>query len=192
MSYSCSRGTVHPDVLAGSQPAHEAVVDAAEQLLLLVRDADDGELREAVEVVDDAGVFELIDLIKDDDRSRVVVLLEAVDEFIVRRRLPVDVDGGAEIVEDLVEGTKPCVVAPAVGVGGLDIEDFFSKSFGDELRDAGFAGAAGPGDDGGVGRLSVRDRFEDAIELLISASRCSTSRRTNPARRTRASRIIYF
>jgi len=46
---------VHPDVLAGAQPAREAVVDAAEQLLFLVRDADDRELREAVKVVDDAG-----------------------------------------------------------------------------------------------------------------------------------------
>jgi hypothetical protein len=52
---------VHPDVFAGAQSAHEAVVDAAEQFLLLVRDADDGELWEAVEVVDDAGVLELID-----------------------------------------------------------------------------------------------------------------------------------
>jgi len=79
---------VHPDVFAGAEAAHEAVVDAAEQLLFLVRDVDNGELREAVEVVDDAGVFELIDLVEDDDRTGAVVLLEAVDEFVVRRRLP--------------------------------------------------------------------------------------------------------
>jgi hypothetical protein len=80
---------VHPDVFAGAQAAHEAVVDAAEQLLFLVRDADDRELREAVEVVDDAGVLELVDLVEDDDRSRTIVLLKAVDEFVVGRRLPV-------------------------------------------------------------------------------------------------------
>jgi hypothetical protein len=37
-----------------------------------------------VKVVDNAGVLELIDLVKVDDRSRGVVLLEAVDEFVVR------------------------------------------------------------------------------------------------------------
>ena len=113
---------VHSDVLAGAQAAHEAVVDAAEQLRFLVRDADDRELREAVEVVDDAGVFELVDLVEDDDGSRAVVLLEPVDEFVVGRRLPVDVDSRAEVVEDLVERAEPGVVAPAVDVGGLDVE----------------------------------------------------------------------
>ena len=78
---------VHPDVFAGAQPAHEAVVDAAEQLLFCVRDTDDRELREAVEVVNDAGVFELVDLVEDDDGPRTVV----------GRRLPVDVDGGASV-----------------------------------------------------------------------------------------------
>jgi len=72
-------------VLAGAQPAHEPVVNAAEQLLFLVRNADDCELREAVEVVDDAGVLQLVDLVEDDDRSRALVLLEAIDEFVVRR-----------------------------------------------------------------------------------------------------------
>jgi len=141
---------VHPDVFAEAESAHEAVVDAAEQFLLRVRDADDGELREAVEVVDDAGVLELVDLVEDDGGSRAVVLLKAVDEFIVRRRLAVNVDGCAEIVEDLVQGTKPGIVAPAVDVGDLDIEDFFSESFGDELRDTGLSRSAGSSDDGGV------------------------------------------
>jgi ATP-dependent DNA helicase RecG len=75
------RGKI-PDVFTGAQVAHEAVVDAAEQLLFLVRDADDRELREAVEVVDDAGVLQLVDLVKDDDGSRAVMLLEAVNELV--------------------------------------------------------------------------------------------------------------
>jgi len=93
---------VHPDVFTGAQATHEAVVDAAEQFFLLVRDADDGELWEAVEVVDDTGVLKLVDLVEDDDCSRAVMLLEAVDEFVVRRRLAVDVDSRAEVVENLV------------------------------------------------------------------------------------------
>jgi len=149
-------------VFAGAQPTHKPVVDAAEQLLFLVRDANNCELREAVEVVDDAGVLQLIDLVKDNDCSRAVVLLESVDEFVVRRRLAVDVDGGAEVVEDLIERPESGVVAPAVDVGGLDVKDFFPEPFGDELRDAGLSGAAGPGDDGGVGGFAVRDWFEDA------------------------------
>jgi hypothetical protein len=157
---------VHSDVFAGSQAAHEPVVDAAEQLLFLVCDANNSELRETVEVVDDAWVFELVDLIEDDDRTRAVVLLEPVDEFVVGRRLAVNVDGCAEIVEDLVECSEAGIVPPAVHVGGLDVEDFLTKAFGDELRDTGLARPAGPGDDGGVGGFAVRDGFEDAGEMV--------------------------
>jgi len=156
----------HPDVLAGAQPAHEAVVDAVEQLLFLVRDADDGELREAVEVVDDARVFELVDLVEDDDGSRAVMLLEAIDEFVVGSRLPVDVDGRAEVVEDLVERAEPCVVAPAVDVDGLDVEGLFTQPFRDEFRDARLPRPAGSGDDSRVGGFTVRDGLEDAREMV--------------------------
>ncbi len=65
------------------------------------------ELLEAMEIVYDAGVFELVDLVEDDDCSRTVVLLEAVDEFIVGCRLSVDVDGRTEVVEDMVERPEP-------------------------------------------------------------------------------------
>ncbi len=153
-------------MFARTEPTHEAVVDAAEQFLFRVRDADDRILREAVEVVDDAGVFELVDLVEDDDRSGAVMLLEAVDEFVVRRRLPVDVDGGAEVVEDLVERPESGVVAPAVDVGGLDVEDLFAEPFGDELRDAGLAGAAGSSDDGRVGGFTVREGLKNAGEVV--------------------------
>jgi hypothetical protein len=37
---------VHPDVFAGAQLAHKPVVDAAQQLLSVIRDADDGKLWE--------------------------------------------------------------------------------------------------------------------------------------------------
>ena len=82
------------------------------------------------------------------------------------RRLSVDVDGRAEIVEDLVERAEPGVVTPAVDVGGLDVENLFPEAFGDELRDAGLAGAAGSGDDSRVGGFTVRDWLEDAREMV--------------------------
>ena len=119
-----------------------------------------------MEVIDDAGVLQLIDLVKDDDGSRAVVLLEAIDEFVVGRRLSVDVDGRSEVVENLVERAEPGVVSPAVDVDGLDVEDLFSKSFGDELRDTGFSRPAGSGDDGRVGGFTVRDGLENAGKVV--------------------------
>ena len=56
-------------MLAGSQSTHQAVVDLAEQLFFLVGDTDHRELREAMEVVDDAGIFEMVGLVEDDHRS---------------------------------------------------------------------------------------------------------------------------
>jgi len=120
------------------------------------------------------------------------VLLEAVDEFVVRCRLAMDVDGRAEVVEDLIERSESGVVASAVDVSGLDVEDLLSESLGDELREAGLAGAAGAGDDGGIaGSLFVMGS-RTLERWLTSASQCSISRGTNPARRTRASRIMRY
>ena len=112
------------------------------------------------------GIFELVDLVEDDDCPRAIVLLEAVDEFVVGRRLPVDVDGGAEVVEDLVERAEPGVVPPAVDVDGLDVEDLFPKSFRDEFGDARLPRPAGSGDDSCVGWFSVRDGLEDARKVV--------------------------
>lgn len=67
-----------------------------------VCDADSRELWETVEVVDSAQIFELVDLVENDDGSQAVVLLNTINEFIVWRRLAVDIDGRAEIVENLV------------------------------------------------------------------------------------------
>jgi hypothetical protein len=108
----------------------------------------------------------LVDLVEDDDGSRPVVLLETVDEFVVGCRLAVDVDGRTEIVEDLIEGSESGIVAPAVDVGGLDVEDLFSESLRDELRDTRLARAAGPGYDCGVSGFAVGDGFQDTREVI--------------------------
>jgi hypothetical protein len=55
---------VHPNVLAGAESTHQAVVDLAEQLLLFVGDTDHRELWEAMEIIDDAGIFELVGLVE--------------------------------------------------------------------------------------------------------------------------------
>jgi hypothetical protein len=66
----------------------------------------------------------------------------------------------------LVERAEPGVVSPAVDVDGLDVKDLFPKSFGDELRDARLPRPTGSGDYGGVGGFPIRDRFENAGEVI--------------------------
>jgi len=47
--------------------------------------------------------------------------LVPLDEFVVGCRLAVDVDCGADVVEDLVLCPDLGVIPPAVDVGGLDV-----------------------------------------------------------------------
>ena len=77
-----------------------------------------------------------------------------------------NVDSPAEIVEDLVECSESGVVSPAVDVSGLDVEDLFSEPFGDELRDAGLAGAARSSNDGRISGLPIREGLENAGEVV--------------------------
>ena len=58
------------------------------------------------------------------------------------------------------------MVAPAVDVGGLDVENLFTQAFGDDLRDARLPRPAGSGDNGSVGGFPVRDWFEDAGKVI--------------------------
>jgi len=104
------------------------------------------------------------------------VLLESVDEFVVRRRLAVDVDGGAEVVEDLIERPESGVVAPAVDVGGLDVKDFFLSRSVTNFEMQVFPVPLGPvtmavsaGSPFVIGSRTLE-------RWLTSASRCSTSR----------------
>ena len=48
---------------------------------------------DTLKIVDDAGIFGQVDLLEDGDRSRAVVLLKTLDEFVVRCRLGPHVDG---------------------------------------------------------------------------------------------------
>ena len=59
-----------------------------------------------MEVVDDVRVLKLINLIEDYHCSRPVILMEAVNEFVAGRRLAVDIDGGPEVIEDLVKRSE--------------------------------------------------------------------------------------
>ncbi|GCF15701.1 hypothetical protein Harman_36360 [Haloarcula mannanilytica] len=84
----------------------------------------------------------------------------------MRRRLPVDVDGRAEVVENLVECSESGIVAPAIHIGTLNIQRFLTKAFSDEFRDSGFAGAAGSSYNGRIGRFAVCDRLENARKMI--------------------------
>jgi len=50
-------------LISRRQSTHQSVVDLAEEFLFLVGNTDHRELREAMEVVDDTGIFELVGLI---------------------------------------------------------------------------------------------------------------------------------
>ena len=60
----------------------------------------------------DAGVFELVRLVEDSDRSLAIVLLKTIDEFVVRCQLSMDIDGGTDITEKRVELPKLSVDTP--------------------------------------------------------------------------------
>jgi hypothetical protein len=71
--------------------------------------------------------------------------------------MPIDVDRHVEGVEDLVECPEVGIVAPAVDVGGFDIENVLLEPFGNELLNEGFADPARAGGDGRVGGFTVRN-----------------------------------
>jgi hypothetical protein len=52
-----------------------------------------------------------------------VVLLETVGGAVVGRRLTVNIEGRAQVVTGLVEGTESGIAAPAVGGDRIDVED---------------------------------------------------------------------
>jgi len=183
---------VHADVFARPEATHEPVVDTTEELFFFVGDTDNRELRQTVEVVDDSRVFELVDLVEDYDRPRSIVLLQSIDELVVRGRLAMNVDGLPEVVENLIQRPEPGVVAPAVDVGRFDVEGLLPEAFGHELRDAGLAGAARPGHDSRLCWLTAREWFENAREVVDLGVAMLDFPGTNPARSTRASRIICF
>jgi hypothetical protein len=66
-------------VFAGTEAAHDAVVDATEQLVCLIGDTDGRELGKAVAVADDTGVFELTGFVENDDGAGSFVLFEPID-----------------------------------------------------------------------------------------------------------------
>ena len=82
------------------------------------------------------------------------------------RRLAMDIDCSADVIENLVERSEPSVVAPSVGVGRLNVKSFFAEPFGDELGHAGLTGPARPSHNSGIGWLTAGDRFEDTGEMI--------------------------
>lgn len=157
---------VHPDMFARAKATDQPVVDAGDEVLLAIGDAEQPELREAMQVVEHVGILQLVGLVEDDDCAGPVVLLEPFDELVVGRRLAVDIDRLTQFVEDLVERPEAGVVAPAVDVHRLDVQHLLAQPLGDELREAGLARAARASDEGGIGGLALGDRVENAGEVI--------------------------
>jgi hypothetical protein len=77
-----------------------------------------------------------------------------------------DIDGRAQVVENLIERSESRVVAPAVDIRRFDVEHFLAEAFGDELGETGLARPTWTGDDSRLGWLAARNRFEDARKVV--------------------------
>src|SRR6056297_1049568 len=162
---------VEGDADAGLQPARQPVVELGEQLLLAVGDEDRRDRGHPVEVVEDAFVLQLVDLVEDDDELRAVVLPEAVQQLVLRRRPAVDVDGPVDGVEQSVEHLEARVVLPAVDVLRVDVEDVLPEPLQGVLRDAGLARAGRPEQQRRLAGAVVHDwlqRVREPVHLGIA------------------------
>jgi hypothetical protein len=141
------------------------VVELREEVLPVVGDRDERERVEAVEVVDDPGVLELVRLVERGDHRRAVVVGQPVEEFVVGGRLAVGVDGPSGPLEDPVDRLEPGVRLPAVDVDRLDVEDALPATD-DELGGGRLPGAARAGQERRFGGRPAGDRFEETRERV--------------------------
>lgn len=154
------------DTLAPVQTALQTVINPGEELLLTVHDENQRILWQSIEVVENALVFELVDLVEDHDTWRLLMLAQPLKKDIAGRGLAMDVDGPLDLVEDPVECLEAGVVLPAVDVDALDVEILLTEFVHCELRDAGLSGTSGTSNQGSISGFATCERFEDAREVV--------------------------
>lgn len=93
---------------------------------------------DAVEVVQQGLVLQLVYFIQNDDVRGVVCGAEAVEEDVSGCGLAVNIDGFPDAIEEAVEGLEAAVVFPAVDVLVVEIDDLAAELFDEELCDTGF------------------------------------------------------
>lgn len=169
---------VELDAMGGVNSGANPLVEAGEELDLAVGDEDQREVPDRVEVVERIGVFELVNLVEDENRRLVERRLEDVDEFVSRRRVAV-----YRAVSELLDGTKENRVArvgsPAVDVARLNVERLLCEFTERELRDGGLPHAGGAEEMDVVGGEVLDYRLKcvcHAVDLSVSMEQHLTSR----------------
>ena len=96
-------------------------------------------MRDAVQVVQERLVLQLVYLVKDCNVRRVICGSKAVEQAVFRCGLPVDVHGLIDAVEKAVQGFEPGVVFLAVDVLVVEVHDRFAELFDEELCNVGLS-----------------------------------------------------
>lgn len=154
------------DAGRGCESACETVIDFCEDLGFLVGDKDHREILNAVQVVQQALVLELVDFVEDNNVLWAGVVSQAVEQHVFWCGLPVDVDGVVDAVEDAVQCFEAAVVFPAVHVLVIQINYFLAESFDSELRDTGFPGSGRSVQERRISSFTVGERAQHAGERV--------------------------
>lgn len=138
------------------------------------------EPRNAIQIVLEALVFELITFIEIHEVQRPLIVAESIEQHVFRRTLSVDVDDPPDPIEKCVQGFEPTVVFPSVDVFEIAFNDVLTELFDGELGIQVFPTPYGrymkAGSAGCPSRLGRRTLERFAIHLLnaprIDSLRC--------------------
>jgi hypothetical protein len=86
----------------------------------------------------------LVDFIEDDHARLVVVVFEPFEEDVAGRRLPMDVQGLLEVVEDPVQRLESGMVLPAIDIDGVDAGVLLAETIDGIFHSVGLPGPVGP------------------------------------------------
>lgn len=128
----------------------------------MVSDEDEGEIRCAVELVEDIGGVELIDFVEDNDILWAVIVVESVEKDVGRGGLTVNVECSPDALKDSVEGVEASMILPAVHVLGVEVDDGLFEFLKGVLGDTGLPGTGRAVNEDGFRGFTIGDGAEFA------------------------------
>jgi hypothetical protein len=132
------------DPLTPTEPARQTVIEAVDKILLPINDQEEREPGEIDEVVKEVLIVELVDFIEDDHARLVVLFFEPFEEDVAGRRLPMDVQGLLEVVEDPVQRLESGMVLPAIDIDGVDAGVLLAETIDGIFHSVGLPRPVGP------------------------------------------------